>query len=143
MDLRLMKLMQYVKSTLSYRQTGWIGDPIAGLNLHLYADANFGGSMGKSTSGVQLNIEGPRSSFPIEAISSVQQAVSHSTPESEIVAGDLALRKVGHCAMVFWEELKTPRNASEKDSYWDDELQEILNSGKSYFDGPCVQSKPR
>ena len=122
MDLRLMKLMQYVKSTLDYRQTGWIGDPIAGLNLHLYADANFGGSLGKSTSGVQLNIEGPRSSFPIEAISSVQQAVSHSTPESEIVAGDLALRKVGHCAMVFWEKLKAPRSASEKDSYWDDEL---------------------
>ena len=30
--------------------------------------------MGKSTSGIQLNIEGPRTSFPIEAISAVQQA---------------------------------------------------------------------
>ena len=43
MDLRLMKLMQYIKSTLGYRQTGWIGDPVESLNLHLYADANFGG----------------------------------------------------------------------------------------------------
>ena len=65
MDLRLMKLMQYIKSTLSYRQTGWIGDPVEQLNLHLYADANFGGSLGKSTSGIQLNVEGPHWSFSL------------------------------------------------------------------------------
>ena len=42
-DRRLAKLMQYIKSTLDYRQVGWIGDPIEQLNLHLHADANFGG----------------------------------------------------------------------------------------------------
>ena len=72
----------------------------------MYADAKFGGSLGKSTSGIQLNIEGPNSCFPVEACSSVQQAVSHSTPEAEIVAGDIALRKIGHAAMVFWEKIK-------------------------------------
>ena len=122
MDLRLMKLMQYVKCTLSYRQTGWIADPVASLNLHLYADANFGGTLGKSTSGIQLNIEGPHSSFPIEAISSVQQAVSHSTPEAEIVAGDLALRKVGHCAMVFWEKIKGASKSENHVSFWTKEV---------------------
>ena len=108
--MRLMKLMQYIKSTLGYRQTGWVGDPVEHLNLHLYADANFGGSMGKSTSGIQLNVEGPHTSFPIEACSSVQQAVSHSTPEAEIVAGDIALRKIGHGAMVLWEKIKSKMN---------------------------------
>ena len=62
--------------------------------------------MGKSTSGIQLNVEGPHTNFPIEACSSVQQAVSHSTPEAEIVAGDIALRKIGHGAMVMWEKIK-------------------------------------
>ena len=123
MDLRLMKLMQYVKCTLSYRQTGWIADPVASLNLHLYADANFGGSLGKSTSGIQLNIEGPHSSFPIEAMSSAQQAVSHSTPEAEIVAGDIALRKVGHCAMVFWGKIKGASKVSEDSSFWAKEVE--------------------
>ena len=59
-DKRLMKLMQYIKCTLDYRQVGWIGDDITKLNLHLYTDTNFGGSLGKFTSGVQLNVEGPR-----------------------------------------------------------------------------------
>ena len=62
-DRRLAKLMQYIKSTLNYRQVGWIGDPIEQLNLHLYADANFGGDRGKSTTGVHLSIEGPNT-FP-------------------------------------------------------------------------------
>ena len=54
MDLRLMKLMQYIKCTLKYRQTGWIGDSEDELNLHLYADANVGGTLGKSTAGIKL-----------------------------------------------------------------------------------------
>ena len=40
-DLRLDKLMRYIKTTLHYRMTGWVGDDIRSINLHLYADANF------------------------------------------------------------------------------------------------------
>ena len=105
-DKHLMKLMQYIKCTLDYRQVGWIGDDISKLNLHLYADTNFGGSQGKSTTGVQLNIEGPNTFFPMEGMSIAQTAVAHSTPESEIMAAWTALRKTGFPALVFWEYLK-------------------------------------
>ena len=92
-DRRLHRLMCYVRSSLAYRQTGWIGDEMSATNLHLYADANFGGSCGRSTTGVQLNVEGLHSCFPIEAVSSVQTAVSHSTPEADIVAANHGVRK--------------------------------------------------
>ena len=62
-DRRLHRLMCYVHSTLSYRQTGWVGDEMSAANLHLYADANFGGSCGRSTTGVQMNVEGPHTCF--------------------------------------------------------------------------------
>ena len=67
-DRRLHRLMCYVKCTLSYRQTGWIGDEMSHVNLNLYADANYGGACGRSTTGVQMNVEGPNSCFPIEAV---------------------------------------------------------------------------
>ena len=75
--------------------------------LHLYADANHGGTCGRSTTGVQMNVEGPYSCFPIEAISCVQTAVSHSTPEAEIVAANDAIRKIGTPTLILWELLKT------------------------------------
>ena len=65
-DRRLHRLMCYVHSTLSFRQTGWVGDEMSAANLHLYADANFGGSCGRSTTGVQMNVEGPHTCFPLK-----------------------------------------------------------------------------
>ena len=106
-DRRLHRLMCYVRSSLAYRQTGWIGDAMSSTNLHLYADANFGGPGGRSTTSVQLNIEGPHTCFPISALSTAQTAVAHSTPEAEIVAGATALRKIGIPSMVIWEKMKT------------------------------------
>jgi len=113
-DRRLMKLMQYIKSTLDYRQVGWIGDDITHLNLHLYADANFGGTCGKSTTGVHLCIEGPNTLFPIEGSSNGQTAVAHSTPESEIMAAWTDMRKSGFPALVFWGYIKTAGKALKK-----------------------------
>ena len=101
----LDKLRQYIKSSLGYRQTRWIGDVVIHLNLHFYAGANFGGACTKSTTGVQLNIEGPQTCFPTEASRSVQQAVTTSTPEAEMKAGDATVRKVGPPCMLFWEFL--------------------------------------
>ena len=62
-DQRLHRLMSYVHCTLSHRMTGWIGDGPEDLDLHVYADANFGVTGGKATSGVQVNIEGPTVAF--------------------------------------------------------------------------------
>merc|ERR1712051_712191 len=94
-DRRLERLMNYVKSTLKYRQVGWVGDKTDAVNLDLYADANYGKDGGKSTTGVQLHVEGPHTCFPISGLSISQNAVAHSTPEAEIIAAAAAVRKVG------------------------------------------------
>ena len=59
-DRKLHRLMCYIHSTLSLRMTGWIGDPLDKLSLHLYADADFAGcaSTARSTSGVFLCLAG-------------------------------------------------------------------------------------
>ena len=112
MDRRLARLMNYVKSSLKYRQIGWVGDPATELNLDLYADANYGTNGGKSTSGMQLHVEGPNTCFPISGNSSSQTAVSHSTPEAEIVAAAAALRKTGIPSMIVWAILKGDRTST-------------------------------
>ena len=121
-DRRLHRLMSYVHSTLSYRQAAWVGDSIENLSLHLYSDADMAGDAKthRSTSGVYLAIEGPRTRFPIASISKRQTSVSHSTPEAEIVAGATALRMVGIPGQELWEALvkidgrKAPSEAWEK-----------------------------
>ena len=47
-DRRLERLMNYVRSTLEYRQVGWVGDDIGKVNMDLYADANYGNGGGKT-----------------------------------------------------------------------------------------------
>ena len=54
-----------------------------------------------------MKVEGPHTCFPIEAVSSVQTAVSHSTPEAEIVAASHGIRRIGIPALVLWELLKS------------------------------------
>ena len=54
-----------------------------------------------------MNVEGPHTCFPIEAVSSVPTAVSHSTPEAEIVAASHGIRRIGIPALVLWELLKS------------------------------------
>ena len=105
-DKRLFRLMCYLKHSKKQRMIGWVGDRIEPLNLHLYSDANYGGDGNKSTSGVHLMVEGPHTSFPIAGLSVIQTSISHSTPEAEIVAGDLSLRKAGLPGLVMWELLK-------------------------------------
>ena len=106
-DRRLHRLMCYIKGSLKHRMVGWVGDDITKINMDLYADANYGTNGGKSTTGVQLNVEGPHTCFPISALSAAQTSVAHSTPEAEIVAGATALRKVGIPSMVIWEKMKS------------------------------------
>jgi hypothetical protein len=48
---------------------------------------------------------GSRSFFPSTAISKRQDATSHSTPESEVVAAELAMRKEGLPGLDAWETI--------------------------------------
>ena len=86
-DKALYRVICYIESSMEFQLTGWVGDPLADVSPHLYADADFAGSSSqKSTSGVWSVIRGKQTSFPISWTSKRQTSVSHSTPESEIMA---------------------------------------------------------
>ena len=106
-DKMLYRLVCYVHGTLSLRCVGWVGDDADSIGVHLYADADFAGckKSKRSTSGAFFCLLGPDTLYPIQAVSKKQTAVSHSTPEAEIVATDLAVRTVGTPALSLWDTL--------------------------------------
>jgi len=75
------------------------------LEVRLYSDADFAGdnATSRSTSGVFLALWGRHTSFPLSGQSKKQTCVSHSTPEAELVAADLAVRTEGLPAFQLWE----------------------------------------
>ena len=104
-DKALHRLICDINSTLDYRLKGYIGDKMDDLRLSLYSDADFASckETSRSTSGLFLSLEGPNSFFPLNAQSKKQTCVSHSTPESEIVAADAAVRIMGLPALDLWD----------------------------------------
>ena len=89
--------MGYFQATLHLRMIGWIGDSRDKLFPHFFADVDFAGDVDtqRSTSGFFSVVRGPNSSFTISVGSKRQSCVSHSTPESELVAADFGLRSDG------------------------------------------------
>ena len=75
--------------------------------MHLFADADFAGcsKTSRSTSGLHLMLLGPSSCWPLAGQSKKQTAVSHSTPEAELVSADHAVRTVGIPAVDLWQFL--------------------------------------
>jgi len=103
-DAKLHRLMCYVNSSLHLKMVGWVGDDIKNLNPHILAGAGIAGDKkdSKRTCVVLLGIFGPDTRMPLTAVYKKQYAVSHSTPEAEIVAADLALRTLGLPALELW-----------------------------------------
>jgi hypothetical protein len=89
--------MCYINATKDHAMIGWCGDPSAALELRVYADADFAGCIRtmRSTAGVILAVSGPNARVILAGVSKIQTAVSHSTPEAEIVAADHAMRAEG------------------------------------------------
>ena len=89
------------------REVAWVGDAKDAIGCHLYADADFAGCKrsGRSTSGAFFCLAGQDTFFSIQAHSKKQTAVSHSTPEAEIVSADLAVRTIGTPALSLWDTL--------------------------------------
>jgi len=91
--------MSYVKATLGYRMRAEVSKKASpkDVSLRLFAHADFAGDLenAKSTSGVFLCLSGPGVFAPLAAVSKKQTCVSHSTPEAELVALNLALRAQG------------------------------------------------
>jgi hypothetical protein len=106
-DKQLYRLMCYIDSTQDIVLSGTINDPPSELYLRLFADADFAGceKSSRSTSGVFLALCGPNTFMPLSAISKKQGCVSHSTPEAELVAADLAVRAEGLPALTLWETI--------------------------------------
>ena len=96
-DRKLHRMMCYIQSTLEIRMIGKVGDYPGELFAALFSDADFAGCSEtmRSTSGIFLKVSGPNTSFPIGGCSKKQTAVSHSTPEAEIIAAELGLRQEG------------------------------------------------
>ena len=68
---------------------GWVAqDEHEKVEPVLFTDADFAGCSDtmRSTSGVHVDLAGPWSRFPVIGVSKKQTAMSHSTPEAEIVA---------------------------------------------------------
>ena len=95
-DLRMQQLVAYIKSTLHFRQYGWVGDPANEIQPHGYTDADFAGCARtlRSTTGIQFHMEGPHTCFPIAASSKRQPHVCDSTPAAELSALHTLLKLV-------------------------------------------------
>jgi hypothetical protein len=115
-DKMLHRLVCYIHHSLDRKMYGWIGDARADLKVTLFADADFAGDTEttRSTSGVFLALTGPNSFFPISALSKRQSCVSHSTPEAELVAADLAIRTEGIPALGSLVSTVEPREAQNR-----------------------------
>ena len=85
-DKRVLRLVQYLQSSLYYRLIGYIG--LEDVRLRLYVDADFAGETkdAKSSSGGYLVLVGEKTYFPLVWVSKKQTSVSRSTTESEIVS---------------------------------------------------------
>ena len=106
-DQELHRLVSYINSTLDMKMVSYVGDSKDKLEIKLYSDADFAGDSGssKSTSGTFLCVSGPNSSAPLAGQSKKQSAVSHSTPEAEIISADHGVRSEGLPALDLWETL--------------------------------------
>jgi len=126
--------MCYLKTTLSYRQYGWVGDSKESLRLHLYADADLASDPedSVSTSGAYFAVVGPNTHVPLGHQCKKQTAVSRSTPEAEIVAADHALRTIGVPALDLWELLLGKPGSVSMDMFEDnDACIRIFQTGKN------------
>ena len=100
-DHQLWYLMSYIETSVDDLMSSWIGDDPQDLHIAVYADADFAGdpSTMKSTSGVLFVLKGQNTFLCLAAQSKRQTAVSHSTPEAEMVAAAYALRQIGEVIM--------------------------------------------
>ena len=115
-DIKLRRLVCYLKTTLHRRQYAWVGDAPEELRLHLYTDADLASDPEDSisTSGAYFALVGPRTHAPLAHRSKKQTAVSHSSTESEIVSADHGQKTIGLLAIDLWEVLLglAPKEAS-------------------------------
>ncbi|CAE8620634.1 unnamed protein product, partial [Polarella glacialis] len=107
--MRLFRLMCYINDSKGLKMRVYVGrdDKAEDLFLRLFAVADFAGcrETARSTSGVFLGIYGKNTFVPVAAQAKKQSCVSHSTPEAELVAANLALRFQGLPALEVFDKV--------------------------------------
>ena len=97
-DQRLHRIICYINSTLSMRMMSWVAEGTTPRDMlfEVYADSDFAGAdLSKRSNGGLALITGPDTFANLSPVSKKQTAVSHSTPEAEIVAADHTMRTEG------------------------------------------------
>lgn len=135
-DTKLHRLMCSINSTIGLNMVGWVGDPVSDVSSLLFADADFAGCLktARSTPGIYLGLYGPSTRFPLQAQSTRQGRVSHSTTGSEIVAADMALRTIGIPALELWGVVLNRLDC--KITFHEDNpaMIKVMESGKPNYD---------
>ena len=100
-DKRLNRLISYIHHTCEYKQYCHVGNTAKQCRLGLFQDSDFAGDLedSKSTSGGTLCIFGSHTFVPISWMCKKQNAVPHSSTESEIISLDTGLRLDGFPAL--------------------------------------------
>ena len=103
----LFRLVCYLKSSKDFRQVAWVGDPLSQVWFREFADADLVSDprTNRSTSASNLKVWGPNTCANQSMGCRRQTAVSHSTPEAEIVSAGLALRTELLPSIPMWETL--------------------------------------
>ena len=106
-DQELWRMMCYIKATKHWRLVVWIGDPLQDITPTVFSDSDFAGCVEtrRCTSGGFCCLRGPRTSFPISAVSKRQGSMSNSTTEAELPAAQTAVGRMGIPLLVLWSHI--------------------------------------
>lgn len=106
-DNKLHRLVSYIHCTLGLSLLAWVCDCPKDMTVKLLSDADFAGDLetSRSASGVFLQLAGPDTSYPLAGQSKKQSCVSHSIPEAELVAADLAFSTEGLPVLQSWDKV--------------------------------------
>ena len=103
-DKRPNRLISYIHHTCEYKQFCHVGNTAKQCRLGLFQDSNFAGDLedSKSTSGRTLCVSGSHTFVPTNWMCKTQNAVSHSSTESEIISLDTGLTLDGLPSLELW-----------------------------------------
>ena len=106
-DKRLNRLISYIHHTCEYKHYCHVGNTAKQCRLGLFQDSDFAGDLedSKSTSGGTLCVLGSHTFVPTSWMCKKKTAVSHSSPQSEIISLDTGLRLDGLPALELWDPI--------------------------------------
>ena len=137
-DLKLEKLVAYIRETVTLSLHGYVGDSPDKVSLALYSDADFARLASQhSTTGGFLVLTGPNAWFPFTAVSKKQTSVSTSTAEAELTAVFYMIPNLGLPGTELWSAL-LDRNVLVDIHEDNQAVLQIVRTGKNMTMRHCV-----